>query len=146
MIDILAAIESVTDAATVLHARRRHNDTAAQESVTAAALALAVPVARQSSCAVLALLRADPAELTRTLDCTLGAVLVWRAVDSAERAGESPLAAAETGLRAALAYVDLVAPAATSTPGTHEPGSCAALAILEVQARLGICHSMWESA
>lgn len=148
MIDILIAIESVVEAATVLDARRRHGECVRRESVAADALALAVPAVRQppAAAAVLERLRADPMETAEALDCTLGAVLVWRAVDRAERAGQPALHAAETGLSTALAYLELVSPKQFAILGVDRPGRFAALAILEVQARLALSCPMEGTA
>jgi hypothetical protein len=148
MIDIIAAIDSVVVSATELDARRREGRGGAEQSVTEGALALAIPAARQpnTAAAMLERLRADAAATARAVDCTLGAVLVWRAVDRAERAGQGALDAAETGLLTALAYLELVSAGQFDALGLDEPGRCAALAILEVQARLALSHAVEETA
>jgi hypothetical protein len=62
---------------------------------------------RSHSATALDALRARPDDgprrslAAREWGCTLGAVLVWRVVDHAERSGQTDLAAAETGLAAA---------------------------------------------
>jgi hypothetical protein len=148
MIDILAAIESVVDAATALDASRRHGDCAGRESVAGAALALAVPAGRRRPAAVALLegVRTEPAQTAQAFDCTLGAVLVWRAVDRAERAGQPALEAAETGLRTALAYLELASQERFAAAGVDQRGRHAALAILEIQARLALSRPMEETA
>src|SRR5690242_11064854 len=95
-IDILAAIEAVVEAAIAIDAGGTCPACAASESVAERAVALAVPAARPSRYAVRLLdeLRADPAAAARAFGCSLGAVLVWRAVDRAERAGRRALDAA----------------------------------------------------
>ena len=147
-IDILAAIESVVEAAIVIDARGTCPACNEQESVAERALALAVPASRQPRCAARLLddLRADPAGTARALGCSLGAVLVWRAVDRAERAGGGALDAAQSGLRTALAYVELVPVEHDSSFGVEDPVRCAALAILEFQARLALSPAVEESA
>lgn len=148
MIDILDAIESVVEAATALDSCRGHRDCEPQKSVAAAALALAVPIVRQPAVTAVMLerLEIDPACTARALDCTLGAVLVWRAVDRAERVGKPALDAAEIGLRAALAYLDLAPAEQFAALGVDQPGRRAALAILEIQARLALSRPMEETA
>ncbi|HZC74199.1 MAG TPA: hypothetical protein VE442_26175 [Jatrophihabitans sp.] len=142
VIDILDAIESVVEAAIARHTRR------CGERVAASAIALAVPAARQpgAAAAMLEQLRADPAGTARAFDCTLGAVLVWRAVDRAERAGHGALDSAEAGLRAALAYLELAPGSQLTGLGVDQPAQCAALAVLEVQARLALSQRMEETA
>ena len=143
MIDIVAAIESVVEAAAALHARAPRADDGPHGSVAETAVGLALPAARQPEAAarLLGTLRADPAGMARTYDCTLGAVLVWRAVDRAESDGEPCLAAAESGLRAALAYIDLVPPGQFTAAGADDLGRRAALARVELQARLALSRS-----
>jgi hypothetical protein len=148
VIDILTAIESVVEAATGLDARRRQGECVRRESVTVTALALAVPAGRQprAAAALLERLRTDPVGTARALDSTLGAVVVWRAVERAERAGESPLRAADAGLQTALAYLELTSDQQFATLGVDRPGRCAALAILEIQARLALSGLVEETA
>jgi hypothetical protein len=132
VIDIVDAIESVVEAAAALHADRGRTD-----GLAATAVALAVPIGRQprAAAALLDQIRKNPAGVAEACACTLGAVVVWRAVDRAERAGESRFAAAESGLRAALAYIDLVPPGQLAAFGMDDLGRRTALAILELQAR-----------
>jgi hypothetical protein len=132
VIDIVDAIESVVEAAAALHA-----DSGRTDGLAATAVALAVPIGRQprAAAALLDQLRKNPAGVAEACACTLGAVVVWRAVDRAERAGESRFAAAESGLRAALAYIDLVPPGQLAALGMDDLDRRTALAILELQAR-----------
>lgn len=148
MIAVLDAVDSVVEAATAFDARCRNGDRDVPGAVAAAALGLAIPALRQPAVAavVLGRLEIDPSATARDLDVTLGAALVWRAVGRAERAGHRPLAAAEIGLRTALRYLDLAPAAAFSRLGVDEPGRAAALAILEVQARLALAGPWEESA
>lgn len=140
MIDILAAIESVAAAAVSLSAEPTPVDQQPRAGLTATAIALAVPSARRpdAAAALIAGLRADPAAAARAHDATLGAAIVWRAVDRAERTGEPVLIAAESGLRAALAYIDLVPAHTLADCAAGDPSRCAALVILDLQARLAL--------
>lgn len=111
MIDIVVAMDAVMDAvARATSAAPRGRRTLARRSLAEAAVSLAIPAARRPSRAraLVAELRRDPWAAAEAWDCTLGAVLVWRAVDRAERAGASPIAAAEAGLTGGLKYVDLM--------------------------------------
>jgi hypothetical protein len=137
LIDIVAAIDSVIDAAVTMHTRdadRPHS------SLAESALALAVPAARQphAAASMLEQLRAEPAAAAARNGCTLGAVLVWRAVDRAERAGETSTAAAEAALRATVAYLDLLPKPPCTALGADDLRRCTALAVLEFQARLAL--------
>lgn len=112
MIDIVLAIESVMTAAG-LEAPPAHSQPGRPDgtsSLTERALELAMPEMRPPGAAEagLALLRRDPRAAVDAWGCTLGAVLVWRAVDRAEQDGASRLAAAEASLNSASAYADLL--------------------------------------
>jgi len=148
LIDILAAIESTVEAAIAIDAQGTCAACDGQDSVAERAFALAVPAARQPRhvTTLLDSLRADPAGTARAFGCSLGAVLVWRAVDRHERAGRCPLDAAEAGLRAALAYVELAPVSQCASVGVDDPRRCAALTILEVQARLALSRTVEETA
>jgi len=140
LIDIVAAVDSVVDAATAVHALRAWPDDGPSKSIVEVALALAVPTARRPrvGTSLLDRLRVDPPAAAREWRCSLGAVLVWRAVDRAERAGQPDLAAAETGLAAALAYLDLASPQQFTALGGDDCDRHIALAILELQARAAL--------
>ena len=140
LIDIAAAVDSVVDAATAVRAQRGRAGGGSRKSLVEVALALAIPTAQRSDAgtSLLDRLRIEPAAAAREWGCTLGAVLVWRAVDRAEGAGQADLAAAETGLAAALAYLDLVSPQRLSALGVDDCDRHIALAILELQARAAL--------
>ena len=144
LIDIVTAVESVVDAATAVHALRSQTDDGSHKSMAGVALALGVPTARRSQArtSLLDRLRVDPAAAAHEWGCTLGAVLVWRAVDRAERAGQHEFAAAEAGLHAALAYLDLASP---QQFGVDDCARHTALAILEVQARAALSWQVEEA-
>jgi hypothetical protein len=138
VIDITAAIESVVTAAVSLSAEPSSPDRAS--ALVATAVALGVPDARRPEALARFVdqLRADPSAVAQTYGTTLGAALVWRAVDRAERSGDPVLSAAETGLRAALIYIDLVGGPVRADCAAGDPGRCASLAILDLQARLAL--------
>lgn len=71
--------------------------------------------------------------------CTLGAAIVWRAVDRATRAGADRVTAAEAGLQAAAAYLRLASellPTAEATGVNH----CVERLVDELRSRVGAVH------
>lgn len=137
-IDTVAAVESVVEAAAVLRVRAGHVDDRPSGTLAEIALALAGPDRRQPGAArsMLDDVLRDPSAAACAYGCTLGAVLVWRAVDRAERAGRPCLAAAEAGLRAAFAYLDLVPARQFSAAGVGTVERRAVIAELERQFRV----------
>lgn len=142
-IDTVAAVQSVVEAAGVLRPGpgRRGDRPGGTLTETAVRLAMAGHGQPHAARSVVDRIRDDPRSAARAYGCTLGAVLVWRAVDRAERAGLPAPAAAAAGVGAAVDYLDLL-PARQFTAAGIEPAERRALiADVERQARLALSEA-----
>lgn len=141
-IDTVAAVESVVEAAGVLRLRaaRAGDSPGATLAETAVDLAMAEHGQPHAARPVVDLIRDDPLAAARGFGCTLGAVLVWRAVDRAERAGLPGPAAAATGVGAAVGYLDLLPARQFTEAGIGPAERRVLIADIERLAHLALCE------